>query len=125
MQQTTYHSVVVVRPGQSAKPIARVIVTTGLLLVCCVALLAYGGQSSTVELNSRNPAVRESDPVEDFANVKQFMGGAVSLKDMPPQCERKVNGGSMCDGGAFECAQCMDGAKSFFIVSASSAAVTV
>jgi hypothetical protein len=55
-----------------------------------------------------NPAVRGSDPIENNP-AKAFMGGALSIKDFPPQCERIVSGESQCDGANNECAHCMDG----------------
>ena len=57
-----------------------------------------------------NPAVRGSDELNPGDNkASAFIGGAVSLKDFPPQCVRIVSGDSQCMGPNSECAHCMDG----------------
>ena len=113
----SYEAVAPVAPGRVSQRTGavRVVAAASALLLCCaaVAVVVGGGQERTVlqygaHLRTENPAVRGSDPIENNP-ASAFMGGPITLKEMPPQCERITSGDSQCQGPAFDCAQCMEG----------------
>jgi len=86
-----------------------------LLVAGPLALLAHGdgGLSRSVFLYSQNPATRPSDD-EQFFPARQYVGGALSGAEFPPQCPRGGSGDYACVGLAHHCAQCMDGSGHCF-----------
>ena len=108
---------------QSVSPVSRIaarqgrggrVAAAGAMLFAGVVLVAVVvSRDERFEMVSHpedNPAVLGSDEMNHGDNkASVFIGGAVSLKDFPPQCVRIVSGDSQCMGPNSECAHCMDG----------------
>jgi len=109
---TAYEAVGPRRPQERKKRAlaASAVVIMGVGALAAAVSRGWGPRDSGVLIE--NAATKESDFIEGFP-AGAFIGGALTMEQFPPQCEKGGSGDFRCAGLAHDCAQCLDGRHNF------------
>ena len=101
------------RPNRAARALAAsAMIILGVGALAAAVARGWGPRNSGTVVIMENAATKESDFIEGFP-AGAFMGGALTMEQFPPQCERGGSGDFRCAGLAHDCAQCLDGRHNF------------